>query len=102
MNIMKRSRWQLALVAAVAGLWNGSLGAQTNTLPSTYVMPLSAANTNQPGFIWNCIQTFASEPNTLIWAETQLAGGEGINVADPTQIYSAAPANATVPTLIGG
>ncbi len=86
------------LTVALAALSAGAAFAQmTNTLPTTYVYPLSAANTNQPGFIWNFSQVFAGEPNTIAWAESQLDGEQGANVADPTQIYSSASAAATVP-----
>jgi hypothetical protein len=90
-----------ALTVALAALSCGAALAQqsmTNTLPTTYVYPVSAANTNQPGFTWNFSQVFSSEPNALAWAEGQLAGEEGANVADPTQIYSSASAAGTVPS----
>src|SRR5579863_9514844 len=87
-----------ALIAALAALSAGAAFAQmTNTLPTNYVYAVSVANTNQPGFIWNFSQVFAGEPNTVAWAESQLAGEQGANVADPTQIYSSASAPGTVP-----
>jgi hypothetical protein len=81
-----------ALTVALAALSCGAaLARTTNTLPATYVYPLSAANTNAPGFIWNVSQVAASEPGTLGWAESQLAGEEGTNLADPTQICAKQP-----------
>jgi hypothetical protein len=59
---------------------------------------LSAANTNQPGLIWNVSQVAADQLGTLAWAESQLVGQEGTNLADPTEIYSSAAGDATVPS----
>ncbi len=88
-----------ALTMALAALSFCAAHAQTtNTLPTTYVYPLSAANTNAPGFIWNVSQVVNAEPDTIAWAESELAGEQGTNMADPTQIYSSASANATVPS----
>src|SRR5580658_2277424 len=88
-----------AQAVALAALWHSSALAQmTNTLPTTYVYTLSDANTNDPGFIWNVSQVNASEPGTIAWAESQLDGEQGTNYADPTEIYSSAPTDATVPS----
>ncbi len=74
------------VLAACGALSCGVALAQTNTLPSIYVSSASLANTNQPGFIWNISEVAATEPNLLNWAESQLAGLEGINLADPTSL----------------
>ena len=92
-----------ALTMALAALSCGVALAQTVTtnmtpLPTTYVYPVSAANTNNPGFIWNISQVFQTEPDTIAWAQSELEGEVGTNVADPTQVYSGAAANGTVPS----
>ncbi|HEY3853710.1 MAG TPA: hypothetical protein VGO67_04880 [Verrucomicrobiae bacterium] len=87
------------LATALAALSYCTAHAQmttTNTLPTTYVYPLSAADTNAPGFIWNVSQVAAANPGTIAFAEAQLAGDEGTNNADPSQAYSVAAGPATV------
>src|ERR1700722_18231663 len=83
------------LAMALAALSSGAALAQ-GTIPTTYVYPLSAANTNEPGFIWNVSQVEASNPGTISFAEAELVGDEGTNFADPTAIYSSAAAPGTV------
>ena len=93
------NRHAKALTMALAALSICAAHAQTtNTLPTTYAYPLSAANTNAPGFIWNVSQVLNSEVGSISWAESQIAGEQGTNLADPTEIYSSASANATVPS----
>jgi hypothetical protein len=88
-----------ALAVAFAALSCGAALAQmTNTLPATYVYPLSAANTNTPGFIWNVSQVVNAAPPDISFAESELVGEQGTNFADPTEVYSSAAANATVPS----
>jgi hypothetical protein len=87
-----------ALTVALAALSYGAALAQTNTLPTTYVYPTNAANTNAPGFIWNVSQVFNAEPDTIAWAESQLAGEQGTNLADPTESYSSAAGIGAVPS----
>ena len=88
-----------ALTVTLAALWCGAAVAQTtNTLPATYAYPLSDANTNEPGFIWNVSQVANAQPGTLAWAESELAGEQGTNLADPSEVYSSASAPATVPS----
>ena len=99
----RKTLYAKALTVAFAALSCGAAFAQTDTtnmtpLPTTYVYPVSAANTNAPGFIWNVSQVYQTEPGTIAWAQSQLEGEQGTNVADPTQIYSSATANATVPS----
>jgi hypothetical protein len=73
----------------IAALSGAAAHAQT-VVPSTYVLPVSAAVTGAPGFIWNVSEVLNSEPNMLSWAELQLIGLEGQNFADPTQVGPAA------------
>jgi hypothetical protein len=88
-----------ALTVALAALWCGAALAQTtNTLPTTYAYPLSDANTNDPGFIWDVSQVVNVQVGSIALAEAQLVGEQGTNLADPTQVYSSAAANATVPS----
>jgi hypothetical protein len=75
----------LGAFLAAGLLCAGGLLAQT-PIPSTYVLPVSAADTNSPGFIWNVSQVAAGEPNQISWAEGQLAGLEGPNMADPNSL----------------
>src|SRR5208282_1893619 len=101
--INRRTMPARALTAAFTALFCGAALAQTYTtnmtpLPTTYVYPVSAANTNDPGFVWNVSQVFQTEPDTIAWARSELEGQRGTNVADPTQVYSSAAANATVPS----
>jgi hypothetical protein len=78
----------LSLTVTLAPIWIGvgNLQAQLTVLPATFVLPASAADTNQPGFFWNISQVQNSEPNVLAWAESQLAGLEGNNLANPTNV----------------
>ncbi len=70
--------------------------AQVIKLPATYAYPLAVANTNAPGFIWNVSQVASGEPNSIAWAQAQLNGLEGVNLADPSAYYTAT-GPATVP-----
>jgi hypothetical protein len=99
MNINKSNYARLAAGFAVAALWVGDLHAQVTVLPSSFALPVSTANTNQPGFIFNISEVANSEPNQLAWAELQLAGLEGDNLADPTAAgVAAGPAQAPSPS----
>lgn len=53
------------------------------TIPSTYVLPSSAADTTKPGFVWRFHQVTGGQNNSLAFTEAQLAGLEGDNIADP-------------------
>jgi len=84
---------RLASILALLGWWRGSAPAQT-PIPATHVLPPSAADASQVGFIFNISQVANSEPNQLTWAEGQLAGLEGPNLADPTAVgVATGPAN---------
>jgi hypothetical protein len=75
------------LLAGLAGLVFGGTSLQAQTmLPSTYVYPSSSADKTKPGFTFNISEVAASEPNAISWAEAQLAGLEGDNLADPTVV----------------
>ncbi len=94
---------RLAVLAAAAAA-AAALQAQMNMpspaplLPATYALPVSAADTNKVGFIWNVSQVANSEPNQLAWAEAQLAGLEGVNMADTNAIgVATGPANPANP-----
>jgi hypothetical protein len=111
MNIERSICSRLAVGLACAALWTGGLQAQTTVISATYVLPASAANTNQPGFIFNISEVNNSEPNQLAWAESQLAGLQGDNLADPTAAGvasgpaqppnpSTAPISFIIPTVI--
>jgi hypothetical protein len=63
--------------------------AQTVNIPTNNVLPLSAADTNKPGFIWNIAQVTAISPSRLSDAETIIAGGGGANIVDPNAIGTA-------------
>lgn len=96
MKNQKTTHW-MGLALTLGALAQCVAMAQTNTLPATYVYPLSAANLSKPGFIWNVSQVAAANPGSLPWAESELEGGEGPNLADPSQVYSSASGSATVP-----
>ena len=88
----------LALGLAVNASTVGKLQAQT-TIPATHVLPSSAGDTNKPGFIWRFSQVASGEPNQLAWAEDQLAGLHGDNLADPTAAgVAVGPANPPNPS----
>ena len=87
---------RLLLLGINAGLAGASLEAQV-TIPSNYVLPVSAANTNKPGFIWNTVQVFAPQPSRVADANAMLAGEVGVNTADPSAVNDAA-GPATVPS----
>src|SRR5438105_13027054 len=80
----------LALGLAVTASTVGKLQAQT-TIPATHVLPSSAGDTNKPGFIWRFSQVAGGEPNQLAWADDQLAGLHGDNLADPNAVGVALP-----------
>src|SRR5690348_572184 len=80
----KRNSSRLGLGLMVAGLGSGLLHAQPITLPAALALPSSAGDTNKPGFVWNISEVNKTEPNQLAWAERQLAGLYGDNLADPT------------------
>src|SRR5437016_9358895 len=85
-NIMRYSNHTsgaIALSLAVVSLVGVSAQAQT-AVPTTYVLPSSAADATKPGFIWRFHQVTGGQNNSLAFTETQLAGLEGNNIADPT------------------
>jgi hypothetical protein len=88
----------LGLIAAALSI---STQAQT-AIPASAALPVSAADTTKPGFLWRIHQSAVSLPNTLARAEAQLAGQRGENFADPfgqggADDVAAAPNPATAP-----
>lgn len=89
----------LALAAAclAAAVANGQTTIPATTVPSTFVLPSSAADTSQPGFVWRVHEVATGQPNNNARSEAELAGLLGDNVADPnaqgTAIGPASPAN---------
>src|SRR5262245_58050415 len=98
---MQETRSRIALKSLLGitfGLAAASLPAQT-TIPSSHVLPSSAGDPSKPGFIWNFSQVAAGEPNQLAWAEDQLAGLHGDNLADPNAVgVATGPANPPNPS----
>ena len=98
-NFFRRS--PLGVVVALACLQMGVRGA-IDPLPEKFVLPLTRADTTKPGFVWNYHQVADIEPNNIEWAEDQLAGLKGVNLADPSaagiaDAPSAAPASSLDP-----
>ena len=101
MNHIKQTCFPLFVGLATTVICVGKLPAQT-VISTTYALPVSLADTNQPGFIWNISEVALSEPNQLSWAESQLAGLQGDNLADTNAVGVAsgpapAPASTTAP-----
>jgi hypothetical protein len=72
--------------------------AQTQ-IPGTFVLPSTAANTSQPGFVWHIHQVASTQPNENSRTEKQLAGLLGDNLADPAaQGVAMAPASPASPS----
>src|SRR6266704_6320535 len=84
MRYSKKTSGAVAMSLAVVSLVGVSAQAQTTNVPSTYVLPSSAADTTKPGFIWRFHQVTGGQNNSLAFTETQLAGLEGTNIANPT------------------
>src|SRR5438132_3329100 len=80
MKTTKSQRSIAALLVGMLGFGIASTHAQVQ-LPSTYAVPSSAVDTSKKGFL---VRTWKStgEPNTIAWAEDQLAGLHGDNTAD--------------------
>src|SRR5579859_7133205 len=86
----KRTQFSVTVAVAATCLCAVHLQAQLTIVPSTFVLPASVADTNQPGFFWNVSQVANSEPNQLVRAQGQLARLEGNNLADQTAVGIAA------------
>lgn len=85
----RRNNIRIATALGLAVLAPFSSLTQAQMIPvirATYALPAAAANTNQPGFIWNISEVNNSEPNRLSFAESQLAGLQGVNLADPSAV----------------
>jgi len=75
------------LVLSLAALGFAGIPAEAQTtLPTTYAVPASAVDTSKKGIL---VRTWKSpgEPNTIAWAEEQLAGLHGTNTAN-TSIFT--------------
>jgi hypothetical protein len=87
----------LAMCAGLVGLALNGVQAQT-AIPSTFVLPSSAADTEKPGFNWRIHQVASSQPDSNARTEAQLAGLLGDNIADPNaQSIAIAPASPADP-----
>ena len=77
-------RW-IMLSLAFASLVSALVQAQV-TLPTSYAVPSSSVDTNKKGFL---VRTWKSpgEPNSIAWAEEQLAGLHGANTAN-TSVFT--------------
>ena len=98
-NLLRRS--SLGVVAALLCL-EGVVRGAVNALPEKFALPATRADTTKPGFLWNYHQVADIEPNSIDWAEDQLAGMKGVNLADPSaagiaDAPSAAPASSLDP-----
>jgi hypothetical protein len=80
----------------VAVTWQTSLGellSATNqftvaaylAVPDSYLVPLSAIDTNQPGFLVRSHQSYQHAGSSARYAEEQLLGLHGVNLADQSQ-----------------
>jgi hypothetical protein len=92
-------RWMRQIVLLTALTLSGGSLLATTTIPTTYVFPVSAVNTNLPGFIFNISEVNATDPRTIAWAEDQLAGLHGDNLADTNAVgVAVGPADAPNPS----
>src|SRR5689334_16706561 len=104
MNELKRRFLGLAIFMILTVTSGSLLQAQSPTLsvtiPDTYVLPSSAADTSKPGFILRISEVAQdTHPNLVGNAEKQLAGGFGDNLADPSVTGPASgPASAASPS----
>jgi hypothetical protein len=99
MNTKKNNWPRLTVGLAIAAFWLGRANAQMTTIATNHVLPISAAVTSQPGFNWNISEVNNAEPNQLAWAEMQLEGLEGDNLADPNAVgVATGPAQPPSPT----
>src|SRR5262245_56542184 len=117
MNYSRDVLCRLALGAALSAIVTthvcGQAAAPAVTIPETYALPSSAADTTKPGFLFDISQVEANTgPNSLANAEKQLAGLFGDNLADPNAVGdvasgpalpadpSTAPIRFSIPTVI--
>jgi len=87
MKAFRSNYSSILLSLSMAAPWLGSLQAQmVPVIPTTYALTAAAADPTKPGFVWNVSQVTNPEANQLAWAELQLAGFEGPNLADPNAV----------------
>lgn len=101
MGRLQKKRGCVSLAAVIAAAMCITAYSQT-TIPTTSALPVSAADTTKPGFLWRVHQTAAGQATTLVRTEAQLAGTLGDNIADPNAQGAAdgvasAPSPATAP-----
>lgn len=94
-------------VWVLAGVWlTVTMACAQTPVPSTFVLPSSAADMSQPGFVWRVHEVTASQGNDNVRTEDELAGLLGVNVADPNAqgvaIGPAAPADPTTAPITFG
>src|SRR5688500_1913664 len=75
-------RTLLPSLAVALTMLGGSASAQTS-IPASAALPVSAADTSAPGFLWRVHQVASSQPTTRVRTEAQLSGQLGENIADP-------------------
>src|SRR6478672_12773724 len=97
---LSRTAVALLLSALSCSLLQAQSAAPATTIPDTYALPSSAADTSKPGFIFNISHVAQSTaPNLLANAEKQLAGGFGDNLADPGAVgVASGPAQPASPS----
>ena len=101
MDKLLKTRRGLSFAAIIAAAMSYTAYSQI-TIPATSALPVSAADTTKPGFLWRVHQTAAGQATTLVRTEAQLAGTLGENIADPNaqgaaDAVSTAPSPATAP-----
>jgi hypothetical protein len=76
-------RWQTSL-GEVLSATNQFTVAAYLAPPDSYLIPLSAIDTNQPGFVVHSYQSYQHGGNSARYAEEELIGLHGANIADQT------------------
>jgi hypothetical protein len=75
--------WQTSLGENLTGTNQFTVAAYT-TIPTNYFVPLSAIDNTQPGFLVHSHQSYQHGGNSARYAEEQLIGLHGVNIADQT------------------
>src|SRR5512147_1366353 len=97
------SRIALAILAITLTLAAASVSAQ-QSISTQFMLPSGAADATKPGFIWRFSEVNAAEPNLLSWADDQMRGLKGPNLADPNAVGNAlspaTPANPNTAPIV--
>lgn len=93
--IKSRRRFAVAFLALAS--FSAAIAQAQTAVPSTYRLPVTAADAAKPGFVFRVHSVGRSLPTTLARTESQLAGSEGDNIADPA-VAGPALAPATAPS----